>query len=502
MKRNMQKSLDEFLSSMITNLRHSLGLIKGKVQTTEKRDISRERDVISQVLECGILCFLFLLSIVLRISLYKVINGDYTSSLYPWYSYIKDHGGFSALKDSFSDYNLPYLYLLAFATYIPIDPLVVIKSTSVVFDLVLALFTYLILRLKYQRSCIPILGAIILLFTPTVFINSAAWAQSDAIYTAWCLASLYCLLSKRPAWACVFFGLAISFKLQAIFFLPVLLVLFLTRKLSFRYLILIPVVFLVLLVPARLEGRDIWSLLNIYVEQTQTYSWSLVLKAPTFYQWIPNADVAILRDAGVQPPSQDFGNWIQMGKILTTAIVALISFLVVRSRRPITPEILLKLTLVFSVAIPFFLPEMHDRYFYLADVISIIYAFYFPRYFYLAIIEQLCSCMGVLPSVLAKNPTINLGYVAFAVLFLIVVAVMDLVKTLFPNMDESAAMTNMLRNSLSPIIAAPVHFAEDAASDVESPTALNDGLSAEETSKIDFSIEQKEKEEGSEKFSL
>ena len=326
----MQKYLDEKNSPMITNLRHWLGLIKRKVQGAEKSDISGERDVISQVLECGILCFLFLLSIVLRISFYKIQIYDYNTYLLPWYNYIKAHGGFAALKDNFSDYNPPYLYLLAFATYLPVDPLIAVKGISIVFDLVLALFTYLILRLKYQRSCIPILGAIVILFTPTVFINSAAWGQCDAIYTAWCLASLYCLLSKRPAWACVFFGLAISFKLQAIFFLPVLLVLFLTRKLPFRYLILIPVVFLVLLVPARLEGRDIWSLLNIYIEQTKEFGWlPLALDGvPTFYQWIP---------------TQGSGNWMQMGEILATAMVALISFLIVRCRRPITPEIILKL---------------------------------------------------------------------------------------------------------------------------------------------------------------
>ncbi len=408
-------------------------MIKQKVQATKKSAISGERDVISQLLECGILCFLFLLSIVLRISLYKVLYLDYTGCLHPWYDYIKGHGGFAAFKDNFADYNVSYLYLLAFATYIPVDPLVSIKSISVFFDLVLALFTYLILRLKYQRSCVPILGAIVILFTPTIFINSAAWGQCDAIYTAWCLASLYCLLSKRPAWACVFFGLAISFKLQAIFFLPVLLVLFLTKKLPFRYLILIPVVLLALLLPARLEGRDIWSLLNIYVEQTKEFAgWPLAITVPTFYQWIP-----------AQKPE----DWIPMGEILATAMVALISFMTVRSRRPITPEVILKLALTFAVAIPFFLPKMHERYFYLTDVISIIYAFYFPRYFYMAIIQQLCSFMSIMPALLAQgNTTINLGYVAFAVLFLIVVAVTDLVKTLFPTMDGLVVMPSVLRN--------------------------------------------------------
>ena len=386
-------------------------------------------DTTSRLLERGILCLIILLSIAVRISLYKIQTYDYNTYLLPWCNYIKAHGGFAALKDNFSDYNPPYLYLLAFATYLPVNPLIAVKSISVVFDLVLALFTYLILRLKYQQSCVPILGAIVILFTPTVFINSAAWGQCDAICTAWCLASLYCLLSKHPAWACVFFGLAISFKLQAIFFLPVLHVLFLTRKLPFRYLIIILVVFLALLVPARLEGRDIWSLLNIYIKQTKEFAgWPLAIDVPTFYQWIP---------------TQDSGDWMQMGEILATAIVALISFMAVRSRRPITSEIILKLALIFAVAIPFFLPRMHERYFYLADVVSIIYAFYFPRYFYLAIIEQLCSCMSVIPAFLSQSPVVNLAYVTFAVLFLIVVTVTDLVKTLFPTMDGSAATPSM-----------------------------------------------------------
>jgi Gpi18-like mannosyltransferase len=452
----------------------------------------REGDIISRLLERTILLFILLLAIALHISLYKVsVNGD-LSGLRQWFGYIKDHGGFAAFKNTFSDYNLPYLYLFAFASYFPIDPIVAIKSISIVFDLALALFTSLILQLKYQQSYIPILGAIAILFTPTVFINSAAWGQCDAIYTTWCLASLYCLLSKRPAWACVFFGLAFSFKLQAIFFFPVLLVLFLTRKLPFKYLILMPVVFLVLLVPAFLAGRDAWSLLNVYLGQAKEYSWALVMKAPTIYQWIPGSDVTTLQIFQYHIPSQDVGDWIQMGEILAIAMVALISFLAVRSRKPITPEILVKLTLIFAVAVPFFLPEMHERYFYLADVVSIIYAFYFPRYFYLAIIEQLCSCMSVIPSLFGQNPTINLAYVTFAVLFIIVVTVTDLVKTLFPTVDRSVAMPSASRNDLSTMIAAPVLSAEDAG-DVASSTAFNDGLSVEETSKMDFSAKQKEK---------
>ena len=215
----------------------------------------------------GIAC---VLALVLRVSLYHVETSDYTVFVSQWYDFIQTHGGFAALKYNFSNYNVPYLYLLTLLTYLPIPKLIAIKTLSVVFDGVLALFVYLLIRLKYKHGYVAIIGALVVAFAPTIFINSAAWGQCDAIYTAFCLGSLYFLLRERPAWACVFFALALSFKLQAIFFFPVLLVLLVNRRLPLRYLALIPLLFLLLLVPAYIAGRDATSLLSIYVGQAST----------------------------------------------------------------------------------------------------------------------------------------------------------------------------------------------------------------------------------------
>ncbi len=168
-----------------------------------------------QILARCTLAILFLLAIALRVSLYHVVTSDYTFFLSQWYDFIQTHGGFAALKYNFSNYNSPYLYLLALTTYLPIPKLVAIKTLSVAFDGVLGLFAYLILSLRYKRAYASIVGVLVILFAPTIIINSSAWGQSDAIYTAFCLGSLYFLLKERPARACVFFGLAISFKLQA-----------------------------------------------------------------------------------------------------------------------------------------------------------------------------------------------------------------------------------------------------------------------------------------------
>ncbi len=418
-----------------------------------------------QILALCSLGLMFLLAIALRVSLYHVETSDYTVFLSQWYDFIQTHGGFAALKYNFSNYNTPYLYLLTLATYLPIPKLVAIKTISVIFDGVLGLFAYLILRLRYRRSYASVIGVLVILFAPTIFINSAAWGQSDAIYTAFCLASLYYLLKERPAWACVFFGLALSFKLQAIFFLPVLLMLLLKRKLRVKYLVLIPAVFLLMLAPAFIAGRNAWSLLTIYAGQIASggvggpfnaggigqfnargprqfngggagqfngggpggggfSSSSFTLNAPSFYQWLPAS-------------APEYWKWI--GILLAAMFIVLVGVLIVKSKKQLTPAILLKVVLVFALAIPFLLPEMHERYFYLADVISIIYAFSFPRSFYIAVIMQLCSLFSYAPYFL-NTQVVNLAYVAFAVLVITVITVADLVLALYPNIRKRAAV--------------------------------------------------------------
>ena len=73
-------------------------------------------------------------------------SGDYRAFLLPWYSHLVDAGGFAGLADAFSNYNTPYLVLLAALTYLPVDPLVGIKAISIVFDVVLAAFAYGVVR--------------------------------------------------------------------------------------------------------------------------------------------------------------------------------------------------------------------------------------------------------------------------------------------------------------------------------------------------------------------
>src|SRR5438132_7421998 len=146
-----------------------------------------------QILARCMLGMMFLLAIALRLALYHVETSDYTVFLSQWYDFIQTHGGFAALKYNFSNYNTPYLYLLALTTYMPIPKLVAIKTLSVVFDGVLGLFAYLILNLRYKRSYAAIIGVLVIVFAPTIFINSSAWCQSYASYSSFFFCMLYFL---------------------------------------------------------------------------------------------------------------------------------------------------------------------------------------------------------------------------------------------------------------------------------------------------------------------
>src|SRR6478609_7128385 len=198
------------------------------------------------------------------------VSGDYRAFVSPWYDYLKTNGGFAAVGADISNYNPPYLYLLAAATYLPLSKIVTIKLISMIFDVLLAAFAALIVRQRFPRPALPLVCFAVVLFAPTVVVNSAAWGQCDSIYAAFCLGSLYFLLRKKPWWAATFFGVALSFKLQAIFLLPVLLIGLVVNRQRLLALLAVPAAFAVMLVPAILAGRDLSSLLMIYPHQVST----------------------------------------------------------------------------------------------------------------------------------------------------------------------------------------------------------------------------------------
>lgn len=85
---------------------------------------------------------------------------------------------------------------------------------------------------------------------------------------------------------------------------------------------------------------------------------------------------------------------------------------------------------IFSVLIvPFFLPKMHERYFFPADIIAIVFAFYFPKFWYTPVVIGMASLLSYLPFLYGITP-ISLAWLALLPLALIAVLGWQLLRTL------------------------------------------------------------------------
>lgn len=355
-----------------------------------------------------------MLAVLLRFSLRSFESGDYHAFLKSWYDMLAQQG-FSAFETGFSNYTPLYLYLLALvAMLFPTLPsLFVIKLVSALFDPLAGFFVYKIVRLKYPAGVIPIFAFFATLFAPTVFLNSSFWGQADAVYTTGLLACLYFLATKREIPALIAFGLAFAFKLQAVFLLPFLLALFLQGNISWKSFGLVPLIYLITILPAWLAGRPLVDLLLIYPAQVDFYH-ALTFNAPNLYQWLPEEYYDIFYPAGL---------------IWTGAIAFMLAVGVYKSRVKLRVETMLQLALLSVLIMPYFLPKMHDRYFFPADVIAIIFAFYFPQYFFVPIIIGVVSLFSYWPF-LFGHQVIPLSTLAFVLAGMIILLLRHFILTL------------------------------------------------------------------------
>jgi hypothetical protein len=73
---------------------------------------------------------------------------------------------------------------------------------------------------------------------------------------------------------------------------------------------------------------------------------------------------------------------------------------------------------------------MHDRYFYPADVISIIYAFFFPEYFFVPIVIIIASFFAYQPTLFGTE-TVPMGFLAAGIFTMLVIVAKDAIMNLF-----------------------------------------------------------------------
>ena len=317
---------------------------------------------------------------LLRLLCMDHVTYDYTDFLSGWAAWFREHGGWAAVKDPVGNYNAPYLYFLAAISYLPVDDLYLIKLFSICFDVVLAWGGLRLVRvLKGRESPAGAVAFCLLLLLPTVVLNGAYWSQCDSLYGACCLHALACALDKRPRASVVLLAVAFSFKLQTVFLIPLWCVLWFTGRVKFRQFTLFPLAYAATILPALLLGKPLGDILGVYFGQAGEYSGYLTLNAPSVYALIPYG-----MEVDAAPAAR-------LGIAAAFALVAVLLLVLFRCRRRVDPELLLTAAAILTVGVPFLLPHMHDRYFFLADVITLTWACAVPWRSVQAVLVQFAS---------------------------------------------------------------------------------------------------------------
>jgi Gpi18-like mannosyltransferase len=319
---------------------------------------------------------------LIRYRLLTFESTDFLNHTSDWYESVQ-HLGFAAAGTAVSNYTPPYVYFLYLTSiaFPHLAPVAAIKVPSIVCDLLCAWFVYRIVRLRYPEGRAPLFSFIVVLLAPTVIANSAMWGQADSIYSAGLLACVYFLMAERPVLAVAAFGVALSIKFQAIFLAPALCALMLKRVVPPWTILLIPAIYAVAMVPAALVGRPVADLATVYFAQGDRYH-RLTMNAPTLYAWLPERFYDVLVPAGLA---------------LMMAVGCLYVWKVWRSAVVIHADLILQLCLLSLLMTPFFLPKMHERFFYPADVLSIAYGFYFPKRYYVPVAVSFASLFAYQP---------------------------------------------------------------------------------------------------------
>ncbi len=362
--------------------------------------------------------------IFIRVSLLYYPSADYTTFLTNWLARMRELSVIDAVRTPIGDYNMPYLYILLIISKLPFSELVMIKFVSCVFDVLLAAAVMLTVRKLTLSKAASVFSFVLTLAVPTVVLNGSMWGQCDSIYAFFTVMSFLFLIKKQGGRAMMMLALAFSFKLQAIFVFPAVIICLFTGHLKARKLVWFPVGFLATSLPALVLGRSLADTFMIYIKQTQSYE-SLDMNCPTVWRLVSNVS---------------FDNFNAVGVMLGGLAAVTIIYLGFIKRKNLGDK---ELTLFFclsAIAVVYFLPRMHERYYYLADIFGIILFFSNKKLWFVPAITAFSSFVSYAYYLFGGITLIKYVYLSLAILVVLGILVSKISK--IPNTDSCEVENN------------------------------------------------------------
>ena len=311
---------------------------------------------------------------------WPTVPPDLIEFVIPWYGHIVERGPIDAFTEPFSNYTPPYLYLLAVASLAHelLSPLSVVKWLSVAGTGFLALSVAdLVKALGGDRK-----RAAFTFIVPTIALNAALLAQCDALWAGACVFAVAAMVRGRTVASLVWCGVAIAFKAQAAFVAPFIVGALAGRRAALWQWTIPALIYAALMAPAWLMGWPVADLATVYLRQADFFDWPGNLANP----WIWATELA----HGSVQPFYIFG--------YAAAGAAALGIGILSSSAVRRPAAMVQLALLSAVALPFFLPKMHERYYFLADALALALVLARPtrQNLYVAATVQFASLASIL----------------------------------------------------------------------------------------------------------
>lgn len=369
-------------------------------------------------LKLTVLDLLFILGVsfagfVMRYSMRGFAGADYNLFIEPWMEKIQELGGLRSLGVEVGNYPPLYMYVFTLLSYLPCSYLTSVKVFFCLCDYVLAFACALLVYEGRKSKTLALAMYGIILLLPTVAVDSGLWAQVDSSYAAPLILSMYFLAKDKPVKSFLLYGLSFALKLQCLFLLPLYIVLWVKKKnMKLWHFLLIPATYFVTVIPAWIAGRNLKDLLFIYFNHYGEYTEILSMNRPNAY-FLTVVDM-------LQEYIGGAGVWFTLG--------LLILLMFYMAAKKITPDVefMIHAGLLILMVVTFFLPYMHERYGYVADLLAVAYGLYHVKKFYIPILTVGCSLGGYVGFVTGTFP---IPYVALALGFLF--AMYDVAKDFY-----------------------------------------------------------------------
>lgn len=319
------------------------------------------------------------------------ITADIETCLIPWSAEVKAGYGIGVLKQFDGDYNLPYVTVLWLLNYLPGNTVIKVKLFSIMFDYIGACGAGMLAGFfasgKTKKVAFMAAYTVTLLY-PVTIMNSAYWGQCDFIYVAFLLYMLLCLFKGHSKMAMVFLGCAFSFKLQAILIVPFVLIYYWKKKsFSLWHFLIVPIVMEILCIPAMLAGYSFLIPFSVYLRQLGRYPYMYVFY-PNLWALFKNAPYYIFKI-------------VSIGSILCSLIVFFV--VVVKRKKVITKKEWFSFAVWTVFLMMCLLPCMHERYGFLFEILTIVYAVIEVSMWWMPIIIGFGATISYLQVTFAKD---------------------------------------------------------------------------------------------------